>query len=132
MATTIFYFTACGNLDKNQHKYLHRRVLNIFNPDYKNYYYLPGEDRSIHKSVAFYVDKDFRTKAKAANCYSKKSGIFLPQYEEIINPYFKIDYYDKITYFECSQDFLADKNLDKNTVKACSGKYKQYISTLQS
>ena len=31
----------------------------------------------------------------------------------IINPYFKIDYYDKITYFECSQDFLADKNLVK-------------------
>ena len=30
-----------------------------------------------------------------------------------INPYFKIDYYDKITYFECSQDFLADKNLVK-------------------
>ena len=92
---------------------LYTGELKYFYPDYKNYYYLPGEDRSIHKSVAFYVDKDFRTKAKAANCYSKKSGIFLPQYEEIINPYFKIDYYDKITYFECSQDFLADKNLVK-------------------
>lgn len=107
-----FYFTACGNLAKISIN-IYTGELKYFYPDYKNYYYLPGEDRSIHKSVAFYVDKDFRTKAKAANCYSKKSGIFLPQYEEIINPYFKIDYYDKITYFECSQDFLADKNLVK-------------------
>ncbi len=82
------------------------RELKYFYSNYRDYYYLPAEDRSIHKSVAFYVDKDFRTKAKAANCYSKKTGIFLPQYEEIISPYFKIDYYDKTTYFEYTDDFI--------------------------
>ena len=60
---------------------------------------------SIHKSVAFYVDKNFRTRAKAANCYSRKTGQFLPQYTDIISPYFKIDYYDKKTYFEMTDDF---------------------------
>lgn len=79
--------------------------LKYFYPNYKDYYYLPEEDMSIHKSVAFYVDKNFRTRAKAANCYSRKTGQFLPQYTDIISPYFKIDYYDKKTYFEMTDDF---------------------------
>lgn len=85
--------------------------LKYFYPDYKDYYYLPEEDRSIHKSVAFYVDKNFRTKAKAANCYSKKTGTFLPQYDEIVSPYFKIDYHDKITYFEYTAEFTSNDRL---------------------
>lgn len=84
--------------------------LKYFYSDYKNYYYLPKEDTAIHKSVAFYVDKDFRTKAKAANCYSKKTGIFLPQFQEIISPYFKIDYFDKILYFEACEENLKEKS----------------------
>lgn len=79
--------------------------LKYFYSDYTNYYYLPFEDRAIHKSVAFYVDKDFRTKAKAANCYSKKTGMFLPQKSEVISPYFKIDYSDKKMYFELDDTF---------------------------
>lgn len=91
--------------------------LKYFYKNYKDYYYLPDEDRSIHKSVAFYVDKNFRTKAKAANCYSKKTGCFLPQYEEIIEPYFKIDYYDKITYFEVTEEFTSNtENIDKYVI----------------
>lgn len=80
-------------------------VLKYFYPNYKDYYYLPQEDRAIHKSVAFYVDKDFRTRAKAATCYSKKTGCFLPQFEEIITPYFKLEYHDKLTWFEMTEDF---------------------------
>lgn len=83
----------------------HTDELKYFYPNYKDYYYLPQEDTAIHKSVAFYVDKNFRTRAKAANCYSKKTGCFLPQYDEVITPYFKIDYYDKIKYFEFTDDF---------------------------
>lgn len=79
--------------------------LKYFYQNYKDYYYLPEEDRSIHKSVAFYVDKNYRTRAKAANCYSKKTGVFLPQNEEVITPYFKIDYHDKISYFEYTDEF---------------------------
>lgn len=85
--------------------------LKFFYPNYKDYYYLPEEDCSIHKSVAFYVDKNYRTKANAANCYSKKTGRFLPQINEIIKPYFKIDYDDKITYFELTQEILDTPEL---------------------
>lgn len=82
--------------------------LKYFFPNYKDYYYLPMEDISIHKSVAFYVDKNFRTQATAANCYNKKSGRFLPQKREIITPFFKQNYKDKQTYFEINEDFLND------------------------
>lgn len=88
--------------------------LKFFYPDYKNYYYLPKEDCAMHKSVAFYVDKNFRTQAKAANCYSKKTGCFLPEYEEVFSPYFKAEYQDKILYFEAEDAFFADSaNLQK-------------------
>lgn len=90
---------------------LYKEELKFFYSNYKDYYYLPQEDTAIHKSVAFYVDKDFRTKAKAANCYSKKSGSFVPQYKEIITPYFKIDYFDKISYIETTPEFLDNKEL---------------------
>lgn len=47
-------------------------------PDYKNYYYLPEEDRAIHASVGRYVDSPFREKAKPSTCYIRKEGVFLP------------------------------------------------------
>lgn len=103
-----FYFFAKGQLGRFS-VILHTDELKYFYPNYTDYYYLPKEDLSIHKSVAFYVDKEFRTKAKAANCYSKKTGRFLPQYKEILTPYFKIDYFDKITYFEVTEEFLSNQ-----------------------
>ncbi len=94
----------------------HTDELKYFYPNYKDYYYLPQEDTAIHKSVAFYVDKNFRTRAKAANCYSKKTGCFLPQYSEVVTPYFKIDYYDKITYFEFTDDFKSNPDAVKKYI----------------
>lgn len=88
---------------------MHTGELKYFYPNYRDYYYLPAEDRAIHKSVAFYVDKHFRTQAKAANCYSKKSGLFLPQPTPAAHPYFKTAYNDAQTYFEADADFLSDE-----------------------
>ena len=56
--------------------------LKYFYPNYKDYYYLPMEDTALHKSVAGFVDKKHRQKAKASNCYSKKTGVFLPQFHD--------------------------------------------------
>lgn len=53
-------------------------TLKHFFKDYRNYYYLPEEDRAIHKSVGCYVERKFRRAAKASTCYIKKEGIFLP------------------------------------------------------
>lgn len=105
-----FYITAYGSTLKIRVK-IYSDELKFFYSNYHDYYYLPVEDVAMHKSVAFYVDKDFRTKAKAANCYSKKTGTFIPQISEIVPTYFKIDYHDKTMYIELTDDFLNDKDL---------------------
>ena len=52
--------------------------LKHFYKKYRNYYYLPQEDRAIHKSVGQFVDTDHRLQARAANCYMREAGLFLP------------------------------------------------------
>lgn len=88
--------------------------LKFFYDDYRDYYYLPEEDRAIHKSLAIYVDKDYRVKAKPSNCYTKKQGLFLPQYQPLITPFFKKERNDKITFAEIHTDFLLqEENLSR-------------------
>lgn len=110
-----FYFTGFQNKGKLKIK-IYSGELKYFYPNYQDYYYLPEEDRSIHKSVAFYVDKNFRTRAKAANCYSKKTGKFLPQPEQLVTPYFKIEYKDIFTFFELTEDFFQEQDLIKSYI----------------
>lgn len=105
-----FYMTAFSNKLKIKIN-VYTGELKFFYPNYKDYYYLPEEDMSVHKSVAFYVDKNYRIRAKAANCYGKKTGQFLPQHNEIVTPYFKKEYNDKKTYFEITDEFMSDKEL---------------------
>ncbi len=112
-----YYFTAFGNTLKLKVN-VYTSELKYFFPNYKDYYYLPYEDTAIHRSVAFYVDKNYRTRAKAANCYSKKTGTFLPQKEPVIEPYFKIDYYDKESYFELEDEFKNDTDKQKAYVSS--------------
>lgn len=85
-----------------------QQELKFFYSNYKDYYYLPEEDMAIHKSIAFYVDKHYRTRAKAANCYSKHTGCFIPQFEELLEPFFKIDYADRTTWLEATDEFCQD------------------------
>lgn len=88
-----------------------QQELKFFYSNYKDYYYLPEEDMAIHKSVAFYVDKEYRTKAKAANCYSRHTGCFVPQYQEITEPFFKVEYADHISWLEATPEFCQDTEL---------------------
>lgn len=88
--------------------------LKYFYPNYKDYYYLPAEDTALHKSVAAYVDRNYRTQATAATCYCKKSGRFLPQYQDLFSPAFKQNYNDKTSWFELTEAFTENKeNLNK-------------------
>lgn len=84
--------------------------LKHFYDNYRDYYYLPEEDRAVHKSLAIYVDKEYRTKAKPSNCYTKKQGLFVPQYQPILGPSFKIDHNDKFTFVEIHTDFLLQED----------------------
>lgn len=95
---------------------IYQEELKFFYPNYKDYYYLPLEDTAIHKSVAFYVDKEYRTQAKAATCYSRKTGLFLPQFDTIVSPYFKREYNDKISYFELTEENCNNPDILKEYV----------------
>ena len=79
--------------------------LKYFFPDYKNYYYLPLEDQAIHKNVAAYVEKEYRTPAKAATCYTRKSGRFYMQPSAILTPSFRPSYESRDVYFAWQDDY---------------------------
>lgn len=104
------YFTAGEDLCKIQIHGLFG-TMKYFFKDYKNYYYLPEEDSAIHKSVAGYIDKEYRIPAKASTCYQRKVGYFLPQKNEYFSPSFKKSFTDPISYFECTNDFLENQDL---------------------
>ncbi len=89
-------------------------TLKYFFKDYKNYYYLTSEDEAIHKSIAQYVDSNNRVKCSASNCYTKKTGIFLPLYDNCDLNIFKKDYSDTEKY--CNADDILLKSTD-NTEK---------------
>ena len=93
-----------------------QKELKFFFDNYKDYYYLPDEDMAIHKSVASYVNKDYRIQAKAATCYTRKLGLFCPQNETLFSPYFKREYSDSYTYFELTDDFVHS---EENKFKYC-------------
>jgi uncharacterized protein YprB with RNaseH-like and TPR domain len=94
--------------------HIYEGELKYFYDNYKDYYYLPAEDRAIHKSLASFVDKEYRTKAKPSTCYTTKQGIFAPQYEKLITPCFKMNYQDKLTFLEIHTDFLLQEtNLEQ-------------------
>ena len=82
--------------------------LKYFYDNYKDYYYLPLEDTAIHKSVASFVDKEYRQKAKRENCYQRKEGIFYPIWHDCSAPLFRKDYKEKQSYFLFDNHFLPD------------------------
>ena len=81
--------------------------LKHFYPDYRDYYYLPFEDTAIHRSVGEYVDRSARKKATAKTCYTKKKGLFLPQFGPLWEPSFKEDYKSSLTYAAYSDELLS-------------------------
>lgn len=74
---------------------IYEEEMKYFYANYKDYYYLPEEDIALHKSVAGFVDKNYRTQATAATCYTRKESQYLPQWDCIFTPFFKRDYKDK-------------------------------------
>ena len=76
-----------------------------FFEDYKNYYYLPVEDKAIHKSLATFVSKEYRKPATRETARQQKSGSFLPQVTEQIGPPFRFRHADELCFFEqCDLD----------------------------
>lgn len=100
-----FYLT-CNGKDSKLSVKLYDGTLKYFFENYRDYYYLPDEDIAIPKDVASSVDKAYRKNATASTCYTKKTSIFLPQYETVVKPAFQKERKDKISYFELTDEFI--------------------------
>ncbi|SDA42556.1 hypothetical protein SAMN02910275_00368 [Butyrivibrio sp. INlla18] len=88
---------------------LYETELKYFYSNYKDYYYLPQEDTAIHKSIASFVDKDFREKATAENCYTKKKGQYLREWDLCFSPFFKKNYSDKEFFFDLNDNMKQSR-----------------------
>jgi uncharacterized protein YprB with RNaseH-like and TPR domain len=82
---------------------LYEQELKYYYSNYKDYYYLPKEDMAIHKSIAEFVDKAYREKATPENCYTKKAGQYLLEWDLVFAPFFKEDYKDKRFFFDLNE-----------------------------
>lgn len=80
-------------------------TLKYYYSDYKDYFYLPKEDRAIHKSVGIYVEKEYRKKATADTAYLKQTGLFLPQLISVFHPSFQYQRKDKLSFFQIIETF---------------------------
>lgn len=86
------------------------KELKHFFPDYKNYYYLPYEEKAVHKSVGEFVDKNFRRKATREEACAQKTGEYLPCFHDIGLPVFKEQFKDKLFYIENSEDLRSSES----------------------
>lgn len=85
--------------------------LKFYFDNYREYYYLPAEDMAVHKSVAAYVDKDYRVQAKKENCYLRHTGHFISQINDGIMSGYRKDLKDKETFIELNDSFLQDMDM---------------------
>ncbi len=89
---------------------LYCQEMKYFYANYKDYYYLPGQDLAMHKSIASFVDSSRREQAKAENCYTRKTSSFLPEWDAFRAPFFKTSYKDSGIFFEFTQEMKRDKD----------------------
>ncbi len=82
-------------------------TLKHFYSNYRDYYYLPLEGRAIHKSVGEFVDKAYREKATAANCYVAQEATFLPLPCPCAEPAFRDEVKSKCLYALCDKTLFA-------------------------
>ncbi len=90
---------------------LYEEEMKYFYANYKEYYYLPAEDIAMHKSVSAFVDKEHREQAKANNCYTRVTAKFLPEWIDLVTPFYKRDYSSKEMFFELTDERRTNREL---------------------
>ena len=101
---------------------LYEEEMKYFYASYKDYYYLPEEDIALHKSLSSFVDPSHRTQATAATCYTRKYGLFLPQWDILVEPFFKRDYKSHELFFELTDERKTDRELFSRYAQYLLGK----------
>ena len=88
---------------------LYQGELCYFFKDYKDYEFIPSEDRVVHKSLAAIYPKEMREKAKASTAYQKMKASFLPVFQEK-EKVFKKTYQDKNCFIPFKGDAFESIN----------------------
>ncbi len=84
---------------------IYDQEMKIFFDNYRDYCYLPDEDKAILRSVACALPKDRYKKATKETCYQRYNGRVLKQPCAIFRPVLKTAYKDKKMYFRFPEDF---------------------------
>ena len=87
-----------------------------FYNNYQDYYFLPLEDKAVHKSLAKFVDNKHKKKATASTCYEKVTSEFLPLFDfknEFFTKYLLNEFKDKTGYIKA--DTLNNNNIKEYT-----------------
>lgn len=79
--------------------------MKIFFENYRDYCYIPDEDRAIPKTIACTLPKDRYKKATKETCYQNVSGKFIKQPADLFRPVLKTTYKDKKKYFRYPDGF---------------------------
>lgn len=90
---------------------IYEEELKYFYSNYKDYYYLPTEDAAMHKSIAAFVDREYREQATASTCYTRKFSNYLPQWEVLVEPFFKRKYKSSELFFELTDEIKKNRQL---------------------
>ena len=90
---------------------IYEEELKYYYANYKDYYYLPTEDAAMHKSIASFVDKEYREQATAMTCYTRKFSCYLPQWEILVEPFFKREYKTNELFFELTDEVKKNRQL---------------------
>ncbi|WP_031555011.1 ribonuclease H-like domain-containing protein [Oribacterium sp. FC2011] len=105
------WFMNLSDTDLNLCADLYEGELKFFYPNHTDYYFLPMEDRAIHRSLAEFVDRSHRKKATAKTCYQRVSGLFLPEPEPVFSPVLYREYKDKLAYTQFAPELFDDETL---------------------
>ncbi len=90
---------------------IYEEEMKYYYANHKDYYYLPTEDAALHKSIASFVDKEYREQATAETCYTRKFSSYLPQWEIMVEPFFKREYKTRELFFELTDDIKKNRQL---------------------
>ncbi len=88
---------------------LYTDEMKVYFDDYRNYCYIPDEDRAILKSIAVSLPRNRYVRATKDNCYQKVGGTFLKQPASLFTPVLRYDLKDKRKYFRFPEDFQKEK-----------------------
>lgn len=82
--------------------------LKYFYANYREYWYFPEQDEAIHRSVAQFAERSHRIPATPATCYTRKNGVYLPEWNDFARPVFRASSDSAEIWFELTADRKKD------------------------